>query len=256
MLRYYPWSEAMRILHTNDLHGSLNDAKRERLADLRGSVDFYFDTGDAVKSGNMGIPIGEDPVWKMLASLSCTAGVPGNREFHITEAGFRAKISGCKHPLLAANLRCKDGKCDRMQDFRPNSFALSAAHPLASAITISEVGIFGVMVPMVTGAMSARHISAFINDLPIKAAKECVQKLRGTVKFIVCLSHIGLSKDVELAGTVDGIDIILGGHSHDVVDPPARIGNTWIAQAGSHGRYAGVYEFVDDGLRATYEPLP
>ena len=246
----------MRILHTNDFHGALNNAKRDRLASLRTSADLYFDTGDAVKSGNMGIPIGEDHVWKLLESLDCTAGVPGNREFHITEAGFRAKIAGCKHPLLAANLKCKDGRCDRMQDFRPNSFAISAAHPLASAMTVGDVGIFGVMVPMVTAGMSARHISAFINDPPIKSAKECVKKLRDTVKLIICISHIGLSKDVELAGTVDGIDIILGGHSHDVVDPPARIGNTWIAQAGSHGRYAGVYEFADGALKATYEPLP
>jgi 2',3'-cyclic-nucleotide 2'-phosphodiesterase (5'-nucleotidase family) len=182
--------------------------------------------------------------------------VPGNREFHITEAGFRAKIAGCKHPLLAANLRCKDGGCERMQEFRANSFALSTAHPLASAITVGEVGVFGVMVPMVTARMAARHISAFINDAPVKAAKECVKKLRETTKLVICISHIGLSKDVELAGSVDGIDLILGGHSHDVVDPPARIGNTWIAQTGSHGRYAGVYEFANGVLNATYEPLP
>lgn len=246
----------MRILHTNDFHGTLNDAKRERLASLRQSADFYFDTGDCVKSGNMSIPLGEDPVWKMLASLDCTAGVPGNREFHITEAGFRAKIAGCKHPLLAANLMYRDGKRMRMQDFRANSFALSIANPLASALTFGDVGIFGVMVPMVTTRMTARHISAFINDQPVKAAKECVQKLRDIVKVIICISHIGLTKDVELAGTVEGIDIILGAHSHDVVDPPTRIGNTWIAQAGSHGRYAGVYEYTDGVLRAAYEPLP
>lgn len=246
----------MRILHTNDFHGALNDAKRERLAELRAEVDFYFDTGDAVKSGNLGIPIGEEAVWQLLASLDCTAGVPGNREFHISEAGFRAKIAGCKHPLLAANLRYRNGEGERIQDFRANSFALCAANPLASAITIGDIGVFGVMVPMVTKRMSARHLSAFINDQPFKVAKECVNKLRDTTSTIICISHIGLSKDVELAGTVDGIDLILGGHSHDVVDPPARIGNTWIAQAGSHGRYAGVYEFTNGTFNAFYEPLP
>jgi 2',3'-cyclic-nucleotide 2'-phosphodiesterase (5'-nucleotidase family) len=246
----------MRILHTNDLHGTLNDAKLERLAQLRSSANFYFDTGDAVKSGNVGIPINEDPVWKMLASLDCTAGVPGNREFHISDAGFRAKIAGCRHPLLAANLRYKDGRGGRMQDFFPNSFALSAANPLASAICFGDVAVFGVMVPMVTEKMSARHLSAFINDQPLKAAKDVVTKLRDSANTIICLSHIGLSKDVELAGTVEGIDLILGGHSHDIVDPPARIGNTWIAQAGSHGRYAGVYEFESGKLKAVYEPLP
>jgi len=246
----------MRILHTNDFHGKLSESKRDRLDTLRQSADFYFDSGDAVKSGNIGIPLREEPVWNMFASLDCTAGVPGNREFHISEAGFRAKISGCRHPLLAANLRYKDGAGLPMQELTANSFALSAGNPLASAIVIGEVGVFGVMVPMVTATMSARHISAFINDQPIDAAREYVSKLRDITKVVICISHIGLKRDVELAAAVEGIDLILGGHSHDIVDPPVQIGKTWIAQAGSHGRYAGTYEFTNGAFRATYEPLP
>ena len=246
----------MRILHTNDFHGKLTDAKLERLRQLRRSADYYFDCGDAVKSGNIGIPIGEDPVWARFAQLNCTAGVTGNREFHITEQGFAAKIAGCKHPLLAANLQYKDPGGRHMQPHLPNTFALSADQPLASGLVLGDVGIFGVMVPMVTQGMSARHISAYINDNPQDAARKCVEMLRDKANTVICISHIGLRNDVELAGTVEGIDIILGGHSHDLVDPPARIGNTWIAQSGSHGRFAGVYDFKDGKLTATYEPLP
>ncbi|MDQ2987034.1 MAG: metallophosphoesterase [Armatimonadota bacterium] len=246
----------MRILHTNDFHGKLTDAKRDRLAELRRGVDFYFDCGDSVKSGNIGVSLLQDPVWPRLASLDCTAGVPGNREFHISEAGFLAKISGCKHPLLAANLRFKDGAGARMQSFFGNSFALSVDCPLASAIIVGDVGIFGVMVPMVTENMSARHLSAFVNDQPIVAARKCVEMLRDQVGTVICLSHIGLRNDVELAESLPGIDVILGAHSHDVVDPPARVGQTWIAQTGSHGRFAGVYEFEGKRFSGRYEPLP
>ena len=246
----------MRILHTNDFHGKLNDAKLERLSLLRKSVDFYFDCGDSIKSGNIGFPIGVDPVWPRLQSLDCTAGVTGNREFHITEQGFRAKITGCHHPLLVANLLYKEPSGEHLQTYQPNTFSLTADRPLASGMLIGDVGIFGVMVPMVTESMSARHISAFINTSPQEAAAQCVERLRGSAKTIICLSHIGLRNDVALAGSVAGIDLIIGGHSHDVVDPPAKIGDTWIAQAGSHGRFAGVLELDAEGLRAAYEPLP
>ena len=246
----------MKILHTNDFHGKLNDIKFERLAALRQAADFYFDCGDAVKAGNIGFPIGEDPVWSRLAALDCTAGVTGNREFHITEQGFRAKIAGCRHPLLVANLLYKEPLGEHLQDYLPNTFSLESDRPLASGMLIGDVGIFGVMVPMVTETMSARHISAFVNLSPQEVAAECVERLRGSAKTIVCISHIGLRNDVELAGRVPGIDLIIGGHSHDVVDPPAKIGDTWIAQAGSHGRFAGVLEITSAGLKATYEPLP
>lgn len=246
----------MRILHTNDLHGCLNDAKRDRLAQLREGADFYFDTGDAIKTGNIGIPVRQEPVWAMFASLGCTAGVPGNREFHIAEVGLQAKIEGCKHPLLAANLRYKSAKGKLLQEPRSGSFALGEDRPLMSGIGFGEVGVFGVMVPMVTAKMSARHVSAFINDPPIASARECVKRLRETARVVVCLSHLGLGKDKELAEAVDGIDLVLGGHSHDVVDPPLRINDTWIVQAGSHGRFAGMYEYEKGSLKAAYEQLP
>jgi 2',3'-cyclic-nucleotide 2'-phosphodiesterase (5'-nucleotidase family) len=143
-----------------------------------------------------------------------------------------------------------------MQDFSQSVFSIDPTHPLPSGMIIGDVGIFGVMVPMVTEKMSARHISAYVNDNPVETAKKCVERLKERVSTIICISHIGLRNDVELAGNVNGVDLILGGHSHDVVDPPARIGDTWIAQAGSHGRYAGVYDLTADGLKATYEPLP
>jgi 2',3'-cyclic-nucleotide 2'-phosphodiesterase (5'-nucleotidase family) len=246
----------MRILHTNDFHGKLTEAKLERLTQLRRNVDFYLDCGDAVKAGNIGIPIGDDPVWAKFEGLNCTAGVTGNREFHITEQGFAAKIHGCRHPLLVANLRYKEPTGKHLQEYMRYAFSIEAHRPFPSGLIINNVGIFGVMVPMVTERMSARHISAFVNDDPIETAKKCVKMLKDRVKTIICISHIGLRNDVEMAGTVEGIDLILGGHSHDLVDPPARIGNTWIAQTGSHGRFAGIYDYSNGKLTATYEPLP
>jgi len=65
-------------------------------------------------------------------------------------------------------------------------------------------------------------------------------------KLIIVLSHQGLDADKDLAGTVSGIDIIVGGHSHTAVTAPVRVGRTIITQAGSYGVYLGVLKLEVD----------
>lgn len=245
----------MRILHTNDLHGSLTRKMTEKLSEKRQYADFYFDCGDCVQSGNLGVPRVQEPVWELLALARCTASVPGNREFHVTESGFRAKLEGCKHPILAANLEWKDEANAPLVGKHDGDFRLNDSQPLASGILIGDVGVFGVMVPMVTQKMAARHLSAFVNTSPAKAAQQCVERLRERAKKIICLSHIGLKQDMLMAETVDGIDIILGGHSHDILDRPVQVRDTFICQTGSHGRYFGAYEFDNQKMMAEVVPL-
>src|SRR5579862_1893475 len=139
---------SVSILHTNDLHGSLDDAREAALAKLRREADFYFDTGDAVKSGNLGLPLRPEPVWPRFSRLQLSAMVIGNRETHLLEAGFKAKLAGASQPILCANLRLKSGK-----------------RPLPGHVSFEvnglRVGVFGVSVAMVTERMAARAASAY-----------------------------------------------------------------------------------------------
>lgn len=201
---------------------------------LRSQAEFYFDCGDAVKVGNVGIPLSPDPIWSKLHELDCTASVPGNREFHVSENGFRAKLKGLAHPMVCANLHWNGAS-------RAPLFG-DQASPLPKSIVIGDVGIFGLMVPMVTEKMAAKHISAFLNSSPQKTAEEMVAELRNKCKLIICLSHLGLKTDQELANKVSGIDFILGGHSHDLIEQPIQISKTRIFQSGSHARFAGLYK--------------
>ncbi len=237
------------------MHGRLDEAGFERLVTLRSGVGLYFDCGDAVKSGNVGVPTKQDPVWARLARAGCDAGAPGNREFHVSSAAFRRKLRGCRHPLLAANMSW-NGR-SRKPLLPPPDGALLASDqpPLASALTIGDVGVFGVMVPMVTERMAARAVSAFLHRDPIEAARECVEWLRPRCRVVVALTHIGLRADKRLAEEVPGVDIILGGHSHDLLDEPLRVGSTWIAHIGAHAYFAGVHEFKGGRLTTRLEPL-
>ncbi|MCH8274648.1 MAG: metallophosphoesterase [Armatimonadetes bacterium] len=238
----------LTVLHTSDLHGGLDEAAAGRLAELAAQADLYFDCGDAVKSGNVAIPFRPDPVWERLARAGCRAGVPGNREFHVSSVGFRKKLYGCGHPELAANLRWNGRARRPLQPHASNTeFRLRPNDPLPSGMRIGRVGVFGLMVPMVTPRMKARSVSAFLNDPPVEAARACVEELRSGCDLLICLSHIGLKNDRRLATEVAGIDLILGGHSHDALDEPERVGDTWICHCGSHARFAGRYVW-DGGL--------
>lgn len=234
----------MRILHTNDFHGALDPPRVAALRRLKTeSPDtLYFDSGDAIRTGNLGVPLKPEVAWERLAEAGCDASVLGNRETHILPAAFRAKLEGHRHPVLCANLVAKGGK-----------------PPLPPWVILEcagqRVGVFGVMVPMVTRRMKTQAASAYLWDDPLEAAEDAVSVLRNQVDVIVALTHIGHRRDQALAESVPGIDIILGGHSHTVLNEPERVGRTWIAQGGSHGRFVGVYGWDGEQLTGRLEPL-
>jgi 5'-nucleotidase len=232
----------INILHTNDFHGTLTDQRVDQLRPMREAADLYFDTGDAIRAGNLSIPLSPEAAWPRLASLNCSASVLGNRESHPIEAAFLAKLAGVSHPILCANLRRKDGSSPF-----PESIVLSVGS--------IRVGVFGVMVPIVTERMASRAVSAYIWDQPIPTAQRVVAALRPSVDLLIALTHIGYGRDRELAEAVPGIDIILGGHSHTVLNEPIRVNDTEICQGGSHARYVGVYHWDNGTLSGGLVPL-
>ena len=69
---------------------------------------------------------------------------------------------------------------------------------------------------------------------------------------VVLLSHNGMDVDLKLASRVRGIDVILGGHTHDGVPRPVQVGTTLVTNAGSNGKFLAVLDLQVGGGVSDY----
>ena len=86
------------------------------------------------------------------------------------------------------------------------------------------------------------------------AVAECKEEY-GVEPVVVCLSHSGteegMGEDYDLAENVEGIDLIVSGHTHTTFDEPVKVKDTYIVCAGEYGKYLGVVNMSFDGEGAT-----
>ena len=83
---------------------------------------------------------------------------------------------------------------------------------------------------------------------------EMVEEVRAAgADVVVLLSHNGFDVDRKLAGRVPGIDVILTGHTHDVLPEPVIVNNTLVIATGSHGKFVSRLDLdVRDGAVQGY----
>lgn len=84
---------------------------------------------------------------------------------------------------------------------------------------------------------------------PLEVTKKLVSELREQVDILIVMSHLGLSKDRQMAEEIEGIDCIFGGHTHHLLEKPIQIGDTFICCAGKFGEYVGELELHYDSTQ-------
>ena len=250
-------SAILHIFHTNDFHGRLNDTGAAR---LRGAIDaldgapyLLLDAGDAVKAGNIGVhPCGE-PILDQMSDLGYHAMTMGNREFHVWEAALATKINRARFPVLCANVWGKKSE-DRSQK---TEVVLPVVPHFVHSVGGLTVAVFGLTVPMVTERMRAAAFSQFLFDDAVAAAKRQIVELRYKADILIALTHIGLPQDRKLAEATSGIDLIIGGHSHNVLTAPEVVNEVPIVQTGSHAHYFGhtTLSYSRAGVSVDYQLL-
>jgi 2',3'-cyclic-nucleotide 2'-phosphodiesterase (5'-nucleotidase family) len=100
-----------------------------------------------------------------------------------------------------------------------------------------RIGIFSLLSPdFFTGPSDPRRRGLNLQS-PIETAQAMVKELKPKTDLIILLSHLGYVKDIELAQTVQGINIIVGGHTGINLPYPPVIKNTMILQTASRGMF-------------------
>ena len=104
-----------------------------------------------------------------------------------------------------------------------------------------RVGVIGIAATIIDKSMPPHFSEGVRFTLGIDELPGEIAKLRSTqaADVIIVLSHLGFPQDVKLANSVEGIDVLVSGHTHNRLEYPVRIGKTLIIQSGCHGSFVG-----------------
>ena len=158
-------------------------------------------------------------------------------------------------PVLPTLLEANYAPADDNQD---RAFIRSAMedYGVTDCMTLERGGVtYGLFGLMGVDSDECAPTSGFTRTDAAKAAKRCVETLKGEgAEIIVCLSHSGTgdslasSEDEELAKAVDGIDVIVSGHTHSTLTEPLVVNDTYIVSSGPYCQNLGSLTFSwDDG---------
>ncbi|MHC2338356.1 thiosulfohydrolase SoxB [Bradyrhizobium sp. USDA 4454] len=182
------------------------------------------------------------------ANLLGIEAMTGHWEFTYGEQVLRDNLSRFKGEFLAQNVfLTEEAAFNDAKAFDP------ASGRVFKPSVIKEIGghrvaIIGQAFPYVPIA----HPKRFTPDWKFGIRDEELQKLvdghrnDDKVEAVILLSHNGMDVDLKLASRVTGIDVILGGHTHDAIPIPITVTNaggvTLVTNAGSNGKFLGVLD--------------
>jgi sulfur-oxidizing protein SoxB len=158
-----------------------------------------------------------------------------------------------EHELGAIEFLAQNVKTTDFEDpvFRPYSLRSVNGVALAvigQAFPYTPIANPRYFVPDWTFGIQERRLQELVDEVRAKGAR-----------VVVLLSHNGMDVDLKLAGQVKGIDVILGGHTHDGVPAPTGVGGTLVCNSGSNGKFISVMDLQVSGSGVTdyrYRLLP
>ncbi|EKV28892.1 periplasmic 5'-nucleotidase [Caenispirillum salinarum AK4] len=165
----------------------------------------------------------------------------GNHDFDYGRARTEALQSMADFPMRAANVI--DARTGTPFGGRPTAIVERGG---------LRIGLLALGYQNTEWTASKKDIEGLSFTSGIDAARRLVPELRRQgADVVVVVSHQGTPVDRLLAQEVAGIDVILGGHSHNLISPPEQVNGTWITEAWSHGAVVEGLTLTVEGGRVT-----
>ncbi|MEO3943945.1 bifunctional UDP-sugar hydrolase/5'-nucleotidase [Gorillibacterium sp. CAU 1737] len=229
------------VLHMNDVHSHFEQLPRiaSMLEHIRTESSstapvLTFDCGDhmdRVSELTEGTR-GEANV-DLMNHLKVDAAIPGNNEgLTLSLSDLDRAYERARFPILCANLL-------RRETGQPPSWMKPYVILQAGGL---KVGVVGVTVPYIDFYV---QLGWTVID-PIEAVAALVTEVRAQADILIVLSHLGLEQDRRLARAVPGIDVLLGGHTHHLLEVPEQVNGALICGAGKYGTHLGRVDLVYD----------
>ena len=194
----------------------------------------YMDRSDADRSR------AAKESWQVYEAAGYDLGTLGNHEFDAGPAVLRDALLGLsRYRMVVSNLANDSPTLDNRDGKLWDETVVRSCGGL-------KIGFFGLLTP------STRSISQFgdtkfrdADDPIVPAAKRAIAALRAqNVDLVVGLTHLGVQGDVALAPKLEGVDVLIGGHSHTLLTKVKTVGTTWIVQSGQRFSHVGELTLV------------
>ena len=229
------------IIHTNDTHSRLEGSDSvigfAKIATLIKEAKeanpntLVLDAGDTLH----GMPIvniskGENAI-KVLEAAGYNYMTLGNHDFNYGQERLLELKDMSKVGMLSANIVDENG------DYLFTPYAIEEVGGV-------KVGIFGLSTPDTVIVTHPKNVEGLTFKDPIEVSKEMVKELEDKADVIIALAHLGLDESSTitskaLAQGVEGIDLIIDGHSHTILEAGQLENDTLIVQTKNYGENLG-----------------
>ncbi len=227
--------EKIHLFHTNDVHSHLEHWPRiqqflqqeKQLYQEAGEEVFLFDIGDFIDrwhpltdatrgAGNI----------KLLNESQYTAVTIGNNEgVNLPHDDLNHLYDEAHFDVLLANLYQKNGKFpDWVQPYR-----------IYQTKAGTKLGVIG----LTANFSNLYELLGWKCTDPFSELKKWMKQLKEQSDIVILLSHLGLRDDERMAEEFPELDVILGAHTHHVLEKGKRINETLLGAAGKFGYYVG-----------------
>lgn len=226
------------VIHANDIHSSIED-----MGKLAGYIDEKKAESDHVVFVSPGDIFSGDPVVDLqdgapMVDLMNDVGLEtmtiGNHEFDYGQEAFAQNEADSDFTWLSANTSIEDSSI-----------------PIEEPAAYDEINVNGIDIALLgmtqaPPATAPDGIDGLSFDNDYAGVAESYESLGEDADLFLGLTHIGYSEDEQLAEDVEFFDAIIGGHTHTVLEEPAVVNGTPIAQAGSSLDFIGEMTFTLD----------
>lgn len=234
-------TQTLTFVHVNDLHATYtpDGPGRSPVSRIRGFYEqvrnespytVFTHGGDAYEKGSVAEVLTGGLATRLVAhAMEFDVAVMGNHDFAWTIEETLA-FTRHEHTVMLLSNATYTGPAP--QDSEAVDFA-------ELEVGCVRIGFFG-MVSKNWNELNEQTDDPFYPEFPVRhdyaaQASEIVSARAGQVDLMIMVSHLGVDLDLELADQVDGVHVILGGHSHDRLQQPlVRMNGTIIVQAGAY----------------------